>query len=164
MSIQHECIQVNSEIPSAVFVGAAATLAHLGWRARRTFDLDIAVAIISEVDEKRLLNLNYLKIGTQWYTPRKWKIDIYKNDVGDFPIDQIRRDAVEMWIKKSRIRVTNLEMLILMKHRAGQTEDLRNLVRDRFDLIKWDYMQSIAKNDVELDEMKNVARSLGLLK
>ena len=42
-SVRDECVKISSEIPSAVFVGAAATLAHLGWYARRTSDLDIAV-------------------------------------------------------------------------------------------------------------------------
>ena len=163
-SVRDECVEISSEIPSAVFVGAAATLAHLGWRARRTSDLDIAVEVISEVEEQRLLDLKYRKIGNKWYTPRGWKVDIYRMDVGGFPIDQIARDAVQIGIRKSHIRVANLEMLVLMKHRAGQTDDVRNLVSNKFSSINWNYMQSIARNNVEVEEMKNVARSLQLMK
>jgi len=47
-------VRVNSEIPSAIFVGAAATLAYLGWTYRTTSDLDIAVEVVGDVDEDRL--------------------------------------------------------------------------------------------------------------
>jgi hypothetical protein len=164
LSVRDECVEINSEIPSGVFVGAAATLAHLGWRARRTSDLDIAVEVISEVEEQRLIDLQYRKIGNKWYTPRGWKIDIYRRDVGGFSITQIASDSVQVTVKKSQIRVANLEMLILMKHRAGQTEDVRNLVGNKFSSINWNYLQSIAHDDVEVQEMKNVARSLQLMK
>ena len=125
--------------------------------------MDIAVEVVSEVEEQRLLDLKYLKIGNKWYTPR-WKVDIYRRDVGGFPIDQIARDAVQIHVRRSHIRVANLEMLILMKHRAGQTADVRNLVGNKFSSITWNYMQSIARDSLEVEEMKNVARSLGLLK
>jgi hypothetical protein len=54
--IRNECIRVSSEIPSAVFVGAAATLAHLGWRYRTTTDLDIAVEVAGDVEDFTLGN------------------------------------------------------------------------------------------------------------
>lgn len=154
---------ITTEIPSAVFVGAAATLAHLGWKARRTFDLDIAVEVAGDVQEERLLELGYLKLGNDWYTPRHWKVDIYLRDVSDFAVSQIAKDSVEVEFKKSRIRVAKLEMLILMKHRAGQTDDVRGLIANRFESIDWNYMRSIARNEQEADEMRNVARSMNLL-
>jgi hypothetical protein len=155
-------VKISREIPSAVFVGAAATLAHLGWQARRTRDVDIAVEVATDVEETRLRDLGYSKLNDEWYTPRRWKIDIYKRDVSGFPVARIARDAVEVRVRRSTIRVVKLEMLILMKHRAGQTDDLRSLISNRFSSIDWNYMRSIAYDDEEVVEMKNVARSMGL--
>jgi len=163
-SVRDECVKISSEIPSAVFVGAAATLAHLGWYARRTSDLDIAVEVASDVEEARLVNLGYLKLDEKWYTPRHWKIDIYGRDVSGFAVTKVANDSVQVAVGKSTIRVAKLEMLILMKHRAGQTDDVRSLIGNRFSSIDWDYMRSIARNDVEVVEMRNVARSMRLQK
>jgi hypothetical protein len=161
--LRDECVRISSEIPSAVFVGAAATLAHLGWRARRTLDVDIAVEMASDVEEARLRDLGYLRLNGEWYTPRHCKIDIYRKDVSGFTVNRIVSDSVRVTVRKSSIRVARLEMLILMKHRAGQTDDLRSLVSKRFSSIDWDYMRSIARNDEEVIEMKNVARSMKLM-
>ena len=163
LSVRDECVEISSEIPSAVFVGAAATSAHLGWRARRTSDLDIAVEVASDVEEGRLLSLGYLKLNDEWYTPRRWKIDIYRRDVSGFSVAKVVSDSVKVRVRKSTIRVAKLEMLILMKHRARQTDDVRDLIRNRFSSIDWNYMRSIARNDEELIEMKNVARSIKLM-
>jgi hypothetical protein len=162
-SVRDECVEISSEIPSAVFVGAAATLAHLGWRARRTFDLDIAVGVACDVEEARLLDLGYLKLNAEWYTPRRWKIDIYTRDVSGFAVAKVVGDSVEVRVRKSTIKVARLEMLILMKHRAGQTDDVRVLIGHRFTSIDWNYMRSIARNEEEVIEMKNVARSMELM-
>ena len=156
-------MKISSEIPSAVFVGAAATLAHLGWHARRTSDLDIAVEIASDVEEERLVKLGYLKLDEKWYTPRRWKIDIYRRDVSGFAVTKIASDSIEVRVRNSTIRVTKLEMLILMKHRARQTDDVQSLIRNRFSSIDWNYMRSVARNDEEVVEMKNVARSMNLM-
>jgi len=156
-------VKISSEIPSAVFVGAAATLAHLGWHARRTSDLDIAVEIASDVEEERLVKLGYLKLDEKWYTPRRWKIDIYRRDVSGFAVTKIASDSIEVRVRNSTIRVTKLEMLILMKHRARQTDDVQSLIRNRFSSIDWNYMRSVARNDEEVVEMKNVARSMNLM-
>ena len=156
-------MKISSEIPSAVFVGAAATLAHLGWHARRTSDLDIAVEIASDVEEERLVKLGYLKLDEKWYTPRRWKIDIYRRDVSGFTVAKIASDSIGVRVRNSTIRVTKLEMLILMKHRARQTDDVRDLIRNRFSSIDWNYMRSVARNDEEVIEMKNVARSMNLM-
>lgn len=162
-SVREECVKISSEIPSAVFVGAAATLAHLGWHARRTSDLDIAVEIASDVEEERLVKLGYLKLDEKWYTPRRWKIDIYRRDVSGFAVTKIASDSIEVRVRNSTIRVTKLEMLILMKHRARQTDDVQSLIRNRFSSIDWNYMRSVARNDEEVVEMKNVARSMNLM-
>ena len=68
--VRDECVKISSEIPSAVFVGAAATLAYLGWQARRTLDVDVAVEAASDVEEARLRDLGYLRLNGEWYTPR----------------------------------------------------------------------------------------------
>jgi len=156
-------VEISSEIPSVVFVGAAATLAHLGWRARRTLDLDIVVEVAGDVEEGRLLDLGYLNLNDEWYTPRRWKIDIYRRDVSGFSVAKVVSDSVKVRVRKSTIRVAKLEMLILMKHRAGRTDDVRGLIGSRFSSIDWNYMRSIARNDEELVEMENVARSMKLM-
>jgi hypothetical protein len=162
--IRNECALVSTEIPSAVFVGAAATLAHLGWSYRRTTDLDIAVEVAGEVDEKRLLELGYLK-DTQtgdWYTPRNVKIDIYTDELNGFSVDEIARDAVEVEARRGVcIRVTRLEMLILMKHRASLVSDVQALVSHKYESVDWQYLESITKDGVEFQEIKNVGRALG---
>ena len=160
--VRDECVKISSEIPSAVFVGAAATLAHLGWRARRTLDIDVAVELASDVEDARLRDLGYLKLNDEWYTPRRCKIDIYRRDVSGFAVAQIVSDSAKVRVRKSTIRVARLEMLILMKHRAGQRDDLRSLIRHGFSSIDWNYMRSIASNDEEVVEMKSVARSMSL--
>ena len=163
--IRDECIKVSSEIPSAVFVGAAATLAHLGWGYRRTGDLDIAVEFVDDADEGKLNRLQYRKdpfTGT-WYTPRGWKIDIYRKDVSGFSTRQIGKDAVTISARKARFRVVRLEMLILMKHRAQRYDDIRALMQRKFNSIDWSYLESIAADKVEAEEMRNVARVLRLL-
>lgn len=132
--IRDECIKVSSEIPSAVFVGAAATLAHLGWSYRRAGDLDIAVEFLGDADEEKLNRLRYRKdpfTGTG-YTPRGWKIDIYGKDVSGFSTLQIGKDAVTISARKARFRVVRLEMLILMKHRAQRYDDVRALMQRKF--------------------------------
>jgi hypothetical protein len=161
--VRDECVKISSEIPSAVFVGAAATLAHLGWQARRTRDVDIAVEVASDVEETRVRDLGYSKLNDEWYTPRRWKIDIYKGDVSGFDVARIARDSAKVRVRRSTIKVAKLEMLILMKHRAGQTDDLQSLISNRFSSIDWDYMNSIARNVEEVVEMKNVARSMSLM-
>lgn len=158
---------MNSEIPSAVFVGAAATLAHLGWNYRRTTDLDIAVEVVADVDETRLLELGYSKDPRtgDWYTPRNLKIDIYKGILNGFSVEEIARHSVTVVARKGKnIRAAKLEMLILMKHRAGIVGDVQALVRNRYDSIDWKYLETIAKDDVEAKEIKNVARAFGLLR
>ncbi len=163
--IRDECARVNSEIPSAVFVGAAATLAHLGWTYRRTSDLDIAVEIASDVDEGRLIELGYSKDPRteDWYTPRHFKIDIYKNTLNEFSVAEIANQSVMIPIKKdTSIRVAKLEMLILMKHRAGIVSDVQALVRNRHNSIDWKYLETISRDSVEAEEIKNVARAFGL--
>ena len=80
-----------------------------------------------------------------------------------FSVAKIASDCIQVRVRKSTIRVTKLEMLILMKHRAGQTDDVRGLIRNRFSSIDWNYMRSVARNDEEVIEMENVARSMGLM-
>lgn len=126
-------------------------------------DVDIAVEMASDVEETRLRDLGYLRLNGEWYTPRHCKIDVYTKDVSGFTVARIVSDSVGVTVRKSTIRVAKLEMLILMKHRAGQTDDLRSLISNRFSSIDWDYMRSIARNDEEVIEMKNVARSMKLV-
>jgi hypothetical protein len=158
---------VNSEIPSAVFVGAVATLAHLGWSYRRTSDLDVAVEVLSDVDEDRLSELGYSKdpMTDDWYTPRHYKIDIYRGDLNGFSPGEIARQSVTVPAGKAKsIKVAKLEMLILMKQRAGNIADVQALVRNRYDSIDWHYLESVAKDDVEANEIRNVARAFRLIK
>ena len=165
-NIRDECAHVNAEIPSAVFVGAAATLAHLGWSFRTTTDLDIAVEVVSDVDDTRLLQLEYWKdpASGEWYTPRGVKIDIYKGNLNGFSVADIANKSVSVQARKdASIRVAKLEMLILMKHRAGLASDVHALVRAKYSSIDWNYLEAISANPVEFQEIRNVARAFGLL-
>jgi len=166
-NIRDECVQVNAEIPSAVFVGAAATLAHLGWAFRTTRDLDVAVEVVSDVDEDRLLQLKYWKNATtnEWYTPRGIKIDIYIGNLNGFSVADIAKQSVVVQARKNApIKVARLEMLILMKHRAGLVSDVQALVKAKYSSIDWNYLEGISKDSAEFQEIRNVARAFGLLK
>ncbi len=167
VNIRDECAHVNAEIPSAVFVGAAATLAHLGWSYRRTTDLDVAVEVASDVDDNRLLQLKYWRDPTsnEWYTPRGMKIDIYTGNLNGFSVADIASESVIVQARKNAlIKVAKLEMLILMKHRAGLASDVQALVKAKYDSIDWNYLEGISKDSVEFQDVKNVARAFGLLK
>lgn len=165
-NIRDECAHVSAEIPSAVFVGAAATLAHLGWAYRTTTDLDVAVGVATEVDEDRLLQLKYWKDPTsnEWYTPRGIKIDIYKGGLNGFSVEDIASQSVVVHVRKGALKVAKLEMLILMKHRAGLVSDVQALVNTKYSSIDWNYLERISKGQVEFQEVRNVAKAFGLLK
>jgi hypothetical protein len=129
--------------------------------------LDIAVEVLSDVDEPRLTDLGYSKdpITGDWYTPRGYKIDIYRGELNAFSPEEIARQSVTVAAGKDKsIRVSRLEMLILMKHRASNAADVQALVRNRYNSIDWGYLESVAKDDVEANEIRNVARAFGLLK
>lgn len=137
----------------------------MGWSYRRTHDIDVAVEVAGDADEENLHRLRYRKdpsTGT-WYTPRGWKIDIYKEDVSGFLIREIAKDASTIPVGKVSIRVAKLEMLILMKHRAQRYDDVRELIQRKFNSIDWPYLESVAAEKAEAEEMKNVARALRLL-
>jgi hypothetical protein len=108
-NIRDECVRVNAEIPSAVFVGAAATLAHLSWAFRTTTDLDIAVEVVSDVDDGRLLQLKYWKdpISDEWYTPRGTKIDIYTGTLNGFSVTEIASQSVIVQLAAIRVKLGN---------------------------------------------------------
>ncbi len=91
------------------------------------------------------------------------KIDIYTGKLNGFSVGEIARDAVEVEARKGvYIRVAKLEMLILMKHRASLVSDVQALVSGKYGSIDWHYLGSITKDSVEFQEIKNVARALGL--
>jgi len=93
------------------------------------------------------------------------KIDIYKGSLNGFSVKEIANQSVKVEARKDKwIKVAKLEMLILMKHRAGIVTDVQALVRNRYSSINWKYLETIAKDDVEGKEIKNVARAFGLLK
>ena len=166
-NIRDECVRVNAEIPSAVFVGAAATLAHLGWAFRTTTDLDVAVEVVGDVDDDRLLQLKYWKdpISNEWYTPRGIKIDIYKGTLNGFSVGDIASQSVIVYARKNApIKVAKLEMPILMKHRGDLVGDVQALVNAKYSSIDWNYLEGISKDPVEFQEIRNVARAFGLLK
>jgi hypothetical protein len=166
-NIRDECACVSAEIPSAVFVGAAATLAHLGWTFRTTTDLDVVVEVVSDVDDDRLLQLNYWKDpkSKKWYTPRGTKIDIYKGTLNGFTVSDIATQSTTVYARKGvPIKVAKLEMLILMKHRAGLASDVQALVKTKFSSMNWNYLEGISKDPPEFEEIRNVARAFGLLK
>ena len=166
-NIRDECAHVNAEIPSAVFVGAAATLAYLGWAFRTTTDLDVVVEVVSDVDDDRLLQLKYWKdpISNEWYTPRGIKIDIYKGKLNGFSVGDIASQSVIVHARKNAlIKVAKLEMLILMKHRAGLVSDVQALVNAKYSSIDWNYIEGLSKDPAEFQEIRNVARAFGLLK
>jgi hypothetical protein len=93
------------------------------------------------------------------------KIDIFKGKLNGFSVKEIASQSEVVEVKKdSRIRITKLEMLILMKHRASLISDVQALVSRKYNSINWEYLESISKDPVEFEEIRNVARAFGLLK
>jgi len=153
-----EAVEVAKDIGDVVLVGAAAVMLHTR-EGRSSEDLDFALA--SALSDDILLDKGYIKLRDKrdsWQTPRHFKVDFFRKDVGEISIKSILEMSTIIPVDtKNTLRVISLECLIVAKSRADRPtdrEDLRLLAKKRFDEIDWDVIESLSKSDMELESMK----------
>lgn len=153
-----EAVEVAKDIGDVVLVGAAAVMLHTK-EGRSSEDLDFVLA--SELSDYILLDKGYIKLRDKrdsWQTPRHFKVDFFRKDVGEISIKSILDMSTIIPVDtKNALRVISLECLIVAKSRADRPtdrEDLRLLAKKRFDEIDWDVIESLSKSDMELESMK----------
>ena len=162
MILEREAAEISGELGDVVFVGALAVNHYTKFRS--TKDIDLAMA--RPLDDARLNRLGYRRKGgpsSSWYDPRGIQVDIYTKDVGRIPIDWILRTAVVAKVGSRTIKIICLEGLVVAKHRAGRSQDvadLRQLMANVGDRIRWELIEEVATN-LEVAELRNVAKALG---
>lgn len=153
-----EAVEIAKDIGYVVLVGAAAVILHTK-EGRSSEDLDFALT--TELSDETLLDKRYIKLRDKrdsWQTPRHFKVDFFRKDVGEIPIKSILDMSTIIQVDtKNTLRVISLECLIVAKSRADRStdrEDLRLLAKKRFHEIDWDVVKSISKSDMEFEAMK----------
>lgn len=146
-SLLQEALRISNEISGAVFIGAVGVLAHTGYQ-RESQDLDFAILFLSE---KTLLAKGYKTIreGRKdvTRTPRRYKIDIYKDDVNGIPVKKVIDTAEVIPLGRNKsIKVAAIEILIFAKYKAGRPQDrddLYQISQKKYNHIRWDFLASI---------------------
>lgn len=162
--IIHEAIQITKDLGNVVFIGATALLLH-DINNRTTKDIDFVILIDNEYDKNEfLLERNYIttlengKSVTRTPSPRRFKVDVYNEPIGNISVKEIFDKAVEKIHKKGTVRVASIETLIVLKHRAGRTqdiEDISNITKKYYHKINYAELYSLCENDTEMNEIKN---------
>lgn len=154
-----EAVEITKDIGSVVLIGAAAVILHT--KIGRSSD-DLDFALTTELSDDALLDKGYIKIRDKrdsWHTPRHFKVDFFRKDVGEIPIKSILDMSTIIQVdSKNTLRVISLECLIVAKHRADRSsdrEDLRLLAKKGFNEINWDIIKSLAKSDIEFGRIKS---------
>jgi predicted nucleotidyltransferase len=159
--IEKEAAQITSELGDIVFIGAVAVLLHTkGDRESR--DLDFAVAV--NLPDDFLKGKGYSKHEENrklvWYTPRRFKIDIYTGSIKDVTIETMMSTAKTIVVNQKRnwtVKVVSLEVLIVLKHRAGRNQDIgdiKTIAERRFNDIDWNYLESLTYDKTEFLNIK----------
>ena len=161
MDPEEEAARIPDELGEVVFVGALAVNHYAKFRS--TKDIDFAMA--GPLDEANLSGLGYRKkggSGGSWYGPREVQVDIYTRDVRRIPVSWILKNAVPVIVGRKKINVISLEGLLLAKLRAGRSQDvadLRHLMANRGQAVRWRVMKEIA-TDLETAELGRLADAL----
>jgi predicted nucleotidyltransferase len=157
-----EAIHVSKELVTPVIVGAVGVYIHTR-TSRRTGDLDLAVE--RDISNKELLDKKY-RIVTErgkdyMYTPRGYRVDIMSYDVSQIPVEQIIQTADNIKVGKGKreteIKVACIEALIVSKYRASRPrdiEDLKSIAETKYDVIDWEILRTVTKDDHERDMIK----------
>ena len=160
-----EAIEIFHDLKDVVVIGAVAVMLHTK-KARTSFDVDVAVT--GEISDDFLGNLGYIRIAGKrdsWNTPRGGKVDLFRKDVSGIPVTIVTKSAVELTANSQKIKAASIEVLIVSKYRAfnsqnrpGDLNDLHIIARKKFDDIRWDFLRKLTKNDVEYKEIEKVMR------
>lgn len=162
--IIHESIQITKELENVVFIGATALLLH-DINNRTTKDIDFVILIDNKYDKiKFLLERNYIttfengKEVIRTPSPRRFKVDVYNEPIANITVKEIFENAIEKKYKKGIVKVASIETLIVLKHRAGRTqdiEDISNITKKYYHKINYTKLYSLCQNDTEMDVIKN---------
>lgn len=162
--IVKEAIQITNELGNIAFIGAIAVYFHTkGNRSRETHDIDFAMTSNMSNDYLREKGYTIFKEHGKEVTrtPRHFKIDIYRDDVGDIPVQDIISTAKSVSVGKGKskniVKVANLEVLIVTKYRANRPQDgadLYDIAKTKYLEIDWPSVQSLKESEHEFQEIK----------
>lgn len=162
MDLDRVAADITKDLKEVVFVGAYASIKY--GVTRRTHDIDLALA--SPVNDEDLGKLGYgvFKEGGKRVirTRHGTKMDVYTKDVSGIPVPQLFATAVTVRAAGKAIKVICLEALLLTKMRAGRpqdNDDIRQLCTLRGKAIRWDVVDSMAKN-LESTELRSYVKAL----
>lgn len=145
-----------------VFVGAYAAIKY--GVTRRTHDIDLALATPMTDEEFEKLGYGVFSEGGKKVirTRQGIKMDVYAKDVSGIPVQQVFATAVTIRAGGSPARIMCLEALLLSKMRAGRpqdNDDIRQLCRLRGKTIRWEVVDSMARN-LEGTELRGYVKAL----
>ncbi len=154
-----EAIDITKDIGDVIFIGAVAIMLHTN-QGRSSADLDIALSTtISDEELEQKKYIRHTDKRDSWYTPRGYKIDIFRKDVSKIPMNLVVETSKIVPVdSKNKVRVAGLECLIVAKSRANRPidrEDLRLLAKRKFEEINWDVLKSMTKLDIEFTTIKS---------
>lgn len=135
------------------------SITHVG-RGRESQDLDFA--ILTPLTKEELEQKGYftrIENGKEvTRTPRGYKIDIYsEKPIKGISIREIVETGTNKKIGNQVIRFANLETPMVLKYRAGRTqdvEDLQFLAQRKFQDIRWNVIQGLT-SDTEYPDLRN---------
>jgi hypothetical protein len=158
-----EAIKITNDLVHVVFIGAVAVYLHTN-AGRESRDLDFVVA--SNITDEELDNKEYYIFSENGkdrrYSPRQYKVDIFRYDVNDIPIKTIIQTAVD----KKGVKVVSLEVLIVSKHRASKPsrpqdrDDLRDIAVTKYNVIDWEKLRTLVNDNHEFDMIKMTMSTL----
>lgn len=166
-NVVSEAIEIFNDLKDVIMIGAIAVILHTK-KSRTTFDVDVAVA--GEISDDFMISKGYIPIQGKrdsWDTPRRGKVDLFREDVSGIPIQTIIKTAVDLPANsKNIIKVACIEVLIVSKYRAFNSQyrpydkaDLQIIARKKFKEIDWGLVKKITKNQLEYDEIKKAMTS-----
>jgi len=162
LNLDRTAVQIAKDLKQVVFVGAYAAIQHGVTRSTR--DIDIALAIPKTDEELEELGYQvYQERGKKIVrTKIGIKIDIYTEGVSGIPVQEIFATALPVQKAGTWIRIICLEALLLAKMRAGRpqdNEDLRRLCTLHGKTIRWDLVESMAR-DLEVVRLRQYVNAL----
>jgi predicted nucleotidyltransferase len=150
------------DFKQVVFVGAYAAIKY--GVSRRTNDIDLALATPKTYEEFGRLGYGVSAEGGKKVirTRDGSKLDVYTRDVSGIPVPRIFATAVAIRVDGTFVKVMCLEALLIAKMRAGRpqdSEDIQRLVALRGKFIRWDVVDSVAR-DLEASELRGYVGAL----
>ncbi len=162
MELDRAAVDITNDLKEVVFVGAYAAIKY--GVARGTHDIDFALVTPMTYEEFEKLGYGVFSEGGKRIirTRQGVKMDVYTKDVSGIPVQQVFATAATIRAWGSPVRIMCLEALLLAKMRAGRpqdNDDLRQLCRLRGKIIRWEVVDSMARN-MEGPELRGYVKAL----